>query len=669
MRRIGIDTGGTFTDFLLVEDGRITAWKVPSTPDDPARAILAGLGRVAGWKHVDLIHGSTVATNAILEGKTARIAFVTNRGFEDLIEIGRQARPDLYNLGVERAAPLAPRDLRFGIGGRLRADGSEAEPIDPGEARRLGSELAGLGVESVAICLLHSYADTAHEEAVARALEAAGLQVSVSSRLVREYREYERSSTVAVNAGVGPVVSRYLDRLGSGLGRMEGGGPRVFRVMGSNGGALSPRAAGSESVRTVLSGPAAGVRAAWWVAEATGTRNLISFDMGGTSTDVSLVQGGVRTTGHAVVAGHPVAIPTIDIHTVGAGGGSIAWRDAGGALRAGPASAGADPGPACYGRGGPCTVTDANVLLGRILPDHFLDGTMSLDPTASRAALSALGSSLGMTPEKTAEGILEVAETTMARAIRVISLHRGHDPSDFSLIAFGGAGGLHAASLAESLGIEEALVPPEAGVFSAFGMTVADVVKDRSAAVLQESAGLGDGVLERAFARVEAMVREDLASDGVSPGRIELERSIDVRYRGQSYELNLPFSEGWVDAFHAEHLRCYGYRRPERAVELVTVRVRGAGRVDPVPVPHREGDGTSEAALERRCEFGWRGRRLEGGVYIRSRLPVSAGGGGEERTVAGPALIAESGATTFVPPGWRAGVDPCGVLRMRRSGT
>ncbi len=666
MLRIGIDTGGTFTDFVVVDDSGITTWKEPSTPDDPSRAILAGLDRILKAAPrgggPDVIHGSTVATNALLEGKTARAAFITNRGFEDMLEIGRQARPDLYDIDVERPESLVPRERRFGLAGRLGADGAELEPLVMEDLTRLAKDLAAARVASVAICLLHSYADPRHEETVARALTGVGLAVSVSSRLVREYREYERASTAAVNAAVGPVVSRYLGNLSAGLSER---GIGALRVMGSNGGALSSRTAGEEAVRTVLSGPAAGVRGAVYAGRLIGCPAMISFDMGGTSTDVSLIPGEARLTADGMVAGHPVRIPMIDIHTVGAGGGSIAWRDPGGALRVGPASAGAEPGPACYGRGGPPTVTDANLLLGRIVPERFLDGRMPLDLEAARRAVGALARELGMETVFAAEGIVTVAEATMARAIRVISLYRGFEPADFALVAFGGAGGLHAASLAASLEMGRAIVPAEPGVFSAFGMTVADVERDRSASVLESAARMNPAALAAAFAPLEAAARDDLRADGVTPDRIGFIRSVDARYAGQSYELNLPVDPAdgsygsWHERFHDEHERRFGYRREGEPVELVTLRLRGVGRVDP-PAPRRVGTRRSRAASgPPHRDAIWHGAPLRTAVRERGTL-----GAGE--TVEGPALILEAGATCFVPPDWSAAHDEYGNLHLAR---
>ncbi len=668
MLRIGIDTGGTFTDFAIVEDGRIRTWKEPSTPKDPSRAILAGLRRaVASPAGAEIVHGSTVATNALLEGRTARVAFVTNRGFEDLLEIGRQARPDLYNLNVERPPSLVARELRFGIGGRRRADGGEEEPLDPADLARLAKELQASGASSVAVCLLHSWADPSHEEEVARVVGKRALACSISSRIVREYREYERASTVTVNAAVAPVMSRYLGKLAKSLQSKASSRGVRLRIMGSSGGALSPEAAGVEAVRTVLSGPAAGVRAAEWVGKSIGLRRIISFDMGGTSTDVSLIDGAARLTTEGAVAGHPNRIPTLDIHTVGAGGGSIGWRDPGGALRVGPASAGADPGPACYGRGGPPTVTDANLVLGRLVPDRFLDGRMPLNVQAARRAVAGLAKKAKLTLTETAEGMLDVVEATMARAIRVISLFRGHEPGDFALMAFGGAGGLHAASLASALDIGHAVVPAEPGVFSALGMTVADVVRDRSMSRFADLETARAASIQADFAALERACGEDLESWGVPSVRIGYQRTVDLRYRGQSYELNLPYRDAarLSAAFHVEHERRFGYRREAQPVEIVALRVRGTGKVDP-PRLRRVGEAGRgiAASLVGRGEVVWKGRVLQTPRHDRDKLPASDGRKARQR-LDGPALILESGATTFVPPGWTSWLDGMGHLHMR----
>ncbi len=664
MARIGIDTGGTFTDFVMVDAGRVTTWKQPSTPDDPSRAILEGLARAGpAARGSEVVHGSTVATNALLEGKTARAVFVTNRGFEDMLEIGRQARPDLYNLDVERPRPLAPRELRFGIAGRIGPEGEIIEPLEPGELKALAETIAQAGAGAVAICLLHSYANTSHEEQAGAALAPRGLAVSLSSRLACEYREYERASTTLVNAAVAPVMARYLKRLEEGLAVHA---PAALRIMGSNGGALSARAAGQEAVRTVLSGPAAGARAAAYVSRQIGLPDLISFDMGGTSTDVCLIAGEPGATSLGTVAGHPVRTPMIDIHTVGAGGGSIAWRDAGGALRVGPASAGADPGPACYGRGGPATVTDAHLHLGHLDPDRPLGGSVRLDGAAALGALEPLAASLGLSLDRAAQGILDVAAATMARAVRVISLHRGHEPADFALLAFGGAGGLHAAALAESLGISRCVVPAASGMFSAFGMVISDVMRESARTVMRDASALTPADLLALSAPLQESCARDLAADGVDSTRIVWRLGLDLRYRGQSHELTVPGSGDWVGAFHADHLRRFGFHCPDEPVELVTIRLTGIARVEPIEIPAAAGatrTGARRPAARRTIV--WRGDRLEAEMLEREDLGIIDPDGTTGNTN-GPLLILDPGATTLVPPGWSAARDGHGHLHLRR---
>lgn len=508
----GVDTGGTFTDFVL-SDGR--THKVLSTPDDPARAVLQGLRELGGVDHV--VHGSTVATNAFLERKGARIAFYTNEGFEDVLEIGRQARGSLYDLRWQRPAPLVPRELRIGVRGRIGADGRVVEPLGP--VRRVRADEYAVG-------FLHSYLNPAHEREVARRLGGA----TMSSEILPEYREYERFSTTVLNAYVAPVMSRYVGRLEKALGS-------GLTLMSSAGGTLSARLAAERPVNTLLSGPAGGVAAAL----SLGIDRLITFDMGGTSTDVALIDGSVRVTKETVLDGYPVRVPMLDIHTIGAGGGSIARIDEGGALRVGPESAGARPGPICYGFGGTQpTVTDANVVLGRIT--ELLGGRMKLDVAAAKRAVS----------RKFAEGIVEVANSNMDRAIRRVSVERGYDPREFALLAFGGAGPLHACELADRLGMKRVIVPHLPGLFSAFGMLVADAVVERSRSALAGS-----------WRDLERDVRRELP-------RARLERFVEMRYRGQSYELRVR-NEG---EFAEAHRRSYGYAR-DAEIEVVNLVVRG----------------------------------------------------------------------------------------------
>ncbi len=504
---IGVDIGGTFTDFVLFVDGKLTVHKVPTTPDDHARAMLAGLaelGAAAGQGPV--VHGTTVATNALLERKGARTALITTRGFRDVLEIGRQNRPDLYALEPQKPPPLVPRELRLEVAERVDHKGRVLQPLDMASVDAAIAELQRLGAESVAVCLLFSFLYPEHEATIAARLEAAGFAVSASHRILPEFREYERTATTVANAYVSPVLNRYLTNLEAKLPAELG----PLRVMQSNGGVITAKAAKAAAARTVLSGPAAGVVGAAYMAGLSGYTDLITLDMGGTSTDVALVPGRLRETSEATVGDVPVRLPMLDIHTVGAGGGSIARLDAGGALRVGPQSAGADPGPACYGKGDQITVTDAHVLLGRVAPTQFLGGRMALDRPRAERLMADLAARMGMDAERAANGVLRVANAIMEKAVRVISVERGYDPRRFTLVAFGGAGPLHACELAEGLGIPRVLVPRSPGVLSALGMLAADVMKDYSQTVMLR---LPDPV-DESFVRQVAMGFRALAQRG-----------------------------------------------------------------------------------------------------------------------------------------------------------
>jgi N-methylhydantoinase A len=647
MALIAVDTGGTFTDVVALVGDRITVVKVPSTPDDPARAVLDGIRKIVPVGRFTLVHGSTVGTNTLLERTGARVALVTNRGFEDVIEIGRQNRPQLYALVGHRPPPLVARDDRHGIAGRVGPRGDEESPIDADELRLLPSRTAG--AEAIAICLLHSYARPDHEAEVAAALEATGLHLSVSSRLLPEYREYERTATTVVNAYIAPRMSRYLGRL-----EAETGADRV-RIMGSGGGAVPIGRAMREPVHTVLSGPAGGVSGALDVAAGAGATHILTFDMGGTSTDVSLCPGAPVLTREFVIADLPVAVPVIDIHTVGAGGGSIAHVDAGGALRVGPRSAGAVPGPICYGRGGShVTVTDANVWLGRLPRDAFLGGTATLDRDAISGPLADLARRLGLPPDDTAEGILSVVDTAMEGALRVISVERGHHPADFVLVPFGGAAGLHAAELAERLDIPRLLVPPDPGVLSALGMLVSPVRKDAARSVLLQASDHDDPGATAAFQELEAAALASMADEGVDPADVTLARLADVRYAGQSFELTVP-GDGWVRAFHDAHDSRFGFHRTDTPVELVTARVQATA---PAPqVPKRRLDPVPGRPVP--TEVRYRGSTLAAPSIARLTLPAGA-------QMEGPAIIHEYSATLWLPPGWRAEVLEQGSLSAWR---
>jgi len=667
--RIGVDTGGTFTDFIAVAGDRLLSFKVPSTPHSPSRAILAGITRILGElgereTALEIVHGTTVATNALLERRGARTALITTSGFEDVIEIGRQARPDLYNLAVERPAPLVPRALRFGVRERVGADGRVIEPLDSNQVETLIRKLKRAGVESVAISLLFSFANPAHERAVAEALAVLGIPVSASHRILPEYREYERTSTVVINAYLAPRVGRYLNELSDGLARLlskNGKGARRhhhLRIMQSSGGSISAEVAAREPVRTILSGPAGGVIAATKIAGLMGIEDVITFDMGGTSTDVALCRGLARTTNEAQIAGLPVAVPVLDIHTVGAGGGSIAYVDAGGALRVGPESAGADPGPACYGIGTRATVTDANLVLGRFAGGGLLGNEVALDERRATSALDDLAAQMSrasgrkVTKYEAALGVVRVANANMERALRLVSVERGHDPRRFTLISFGGAGGLHAAALASALRIPRVVVPAHPGAFSALGVLLAEVIKDYSRTVMITVSAPGSlpPKIGRQFAALERQAMRDLRAEGFAPARMRLLRSLALRYRGQSFELEVEWGRDVIGAFHQAHRERYGHADPSRPVEIVSLRLRGIGitekpSLNGKPHPSRS---TAKAQSQAAVRISQRAVRIP--VYDRGSLKAGA-------RLDSPSIVIEYGSTTLIPPGWLAAVD------------
>ena len=558
--RVGVDTGGTFTDFVVWDGRRYHSRKVRSTPHEPTQAILEGLGDLAP---AEVVHGSTVATNALLERNGAKTAFVTTEGFEDLLQIGRQNRPELYNFFAKPRPRLVPAEWTFGAPERTLHDGGIERTLSPEATVTLAHKLRDAGVESVAICLLHSYANPAHERQLARELN--GLFVSLSHEVLPEYREYERASTTLVNAYVSPLMDRYLSNLDQALGEAR------LRVFQSNGGSISAGGAGRSGVHTVLSGPAGGVIGAAAAARAAGYERIISFDMGGTSTDVALYDGSFSYTNESAIGDFPVRVPMLDIHTVGAGGGSIAYRDTVGALRVGPRSAGAQPGPVCYGAGEEITVTDANLLLGRIDAERFLGGRMELDVDRTRRYMKSFASSLGISSTELATAIIEVANSNMERAIRVVSVERGYDPREFALLSFGGAGAQHACELAARLEIETVVVPQHAGVLSALGMLAADCVRDFSQSTLGRD-------VASVFDELETRAAGEFAEEGL-PGAL-FERSLDLRYKGQSYEITLPFSER--AQFHEAHRKLYGYDHRGQQVEAVTVRVKAVAPLDKI---------------------------------------------------------------------------------------
>ncbi|MBI2321774.1 MAG: hydantoinase/oxoprolinase family protein, partial [Chloroflexi bacterium] len=558
--RLGIDIGGTFTDFVLLADGALRIHKV-LTSADRVGGVRRGMADLALDASVPVVHGSTVATNALLERRGARAALVTTRGFADVLLIGRQNRPRLFDLAGEKPPPLVPPERTFAVDERLDHRGQVLTPLGDEALAALVEQVRAANVEAVAVSLLFSFANPTHEQRIGAALAALGVPVTLSHVVLPEYREYERASTVAVNAYVTPLIARYVE----GLGRHVG----PLRIMQSSGGSISARVAAAEPVRTVLSGPAAGVVGAFWLARTAGFPQCITFDMGGTSTDVALCPGEIQETSEGQIAGVPIRVPIIDIHTVGAGGGSLARLDAGGALIVGPESAGADPGPACYGRARLLTVTDAHVVLGRLPADHFLGGRMRRDVAAAEAAVGALAAQIGDAPAEAADGIVRVANSNMDAAIRVISVQRGHDPRDFTLVAFGGAGPLHAADLAAALGIRRVLVPRYPGVLSALGLLVADVVKDYSQTAMLPAVEATPARIDALYAPLEARGWAEMRAEGFAAALIRAERWGDLRYVGQSFELRVPLRGDFLAAFHALHERRFGHQHPDWPVELV----------------------------------------------------------------------------------------------------
>jgi N-methylhydantoinase A len=673
--RLGVDTGGTFTDFIAIQGDQIRSFKIPSTPDNPARAILTGIARVLlelKPAHLEIVHGTTVATNALLERKGARTALITTAGFEDILEIGRQARPDLYNFAVTRPAPLVPSELRLGVTERITADGSILVQLNDKELVSLVKKVKQLKVESVAICLLFSFANPTHEQAIAQALATLNLPLSISHQLLPEYREFERTSTVVINAYLAPKVSQYLHHLQSGLQEQLNANAPNLRIMQSSGGSISMATAAREPVRTILSGPAGGIIAATRVAARAGLSDIITFDMGGTSTDVALCRGAAHTTNEAKIIGLPVAVPVLDIHTVGAGGGSIAQVDAGGALQVGPESAGANPGPACYGVGTRATVTDANLVLGRFGGGGLLRGAMTLDQARAEKALDDLAqqmaqaSSKKVTRTEAALGVIRVTNANMERALRLVSVERGQDPRRFTLVSFGGGGGLHAAALAEALRIPRVLIPAYPGAFSALGVLLADVIKDYSITVMLtieagEKSSTTERELRRHFTQMQQEANRELRTEGFSKAQKQLQKSLSMRYRGQSFELEVPFEiqmNHVITQFHQTHHERYGHCNPDAAVEIVSARLRGIGLTQKPEIKsfrkqNRAPQPTSEmlVRLERKTH------RIP--VYERESLPI-----GSALNV--PALIVEYGSTTLLPIGWRAEVDVWRNLLLHR---
>ena len=694
--RLGIDIGGTFTDATLIDEATGQMWidKVLSTPKDPSVGFMEGTHRILRKAHATpaqvtyLVHSTTVATNSVIEGKVARTAFITTEGFRDMLEIARQIRPKLYDLLFEKTRPLVPRYLCFGVPERLDAHGNVLKPLDEEAVRKVALQLRQEGVESAAVCLLHSYINPTHERRVGEILREVcpDVIVSLSSEVAPEFREYFRASTTVINACIRPVVGRYLENIETRL-RQEGV-PAELLVMQSSGGVLTFGAASEKPVFMVESGPAAGVIAATYLGDILGRKDIISFDMGGTTAKAGLIQNGMPRvtkeyevgaaarpgTGSAKGSGYPIRTPVIDLVEIGAGGGSIAWVDSGGVLRVGPQSAGADPGPVCYGRGGTePTISDANVVLGRLNPNYFLGGEIALDVEgAYRAIKEKCADRLGLDVLTVANGIVEIANAAMVNALRLVSVQRGYDPRDFALVAFGGAGPVHANRLAAETEIPETIIPMSPGITSALGLLTTDVKHDYSVTLIRQADRLDVDEVEAAYRRMEEQGRQALEREEMPAGNMQFLRQVDMRYVGQSYELTVTLPAGrltpaviatTLEQFHQEHDRAYGYSAPSEPAELVNLRLTAIGRIAKPrlrQIGRQAGDVSVARKEDRRVYFAEAGGFVNCAIYDRYRL-------GAGHVVQGPAIIEEVDSTTALHPGYQAEVDIYGNLIMRKA--
>ncbi len=652
--KLGIDTGGTFTDFFLQTSKAIQTFKISSTPDDPSRAILRGLSHFfadlpAGF---EIIHGTTVGTNSFLERKGAKTLLVTTHGFEDILTIGRQNRPSLYDLNVERPAEIIPRKNIVGVKERVLWDGTVQTPLGTSVGKRLRRICRSLEIESVAVCFLHSYANPDHEKRIRDELAPLGLPVTLSAELLPEFREYERLVTTLINAYLAPVISSYIHRLNENLTTVS------LSVQQSNGSVLPARSIEKRAVHTVLSGPAGGVQGAFYLAREMGMGKIITFDMGGTSTDVSLCDGRPTLTREHQIDGYPVGIQVMDIHTVGAGGGSIAGIDQGGLLHVGPESAGADPGPVCYGKGRDITVTDANLFLGRLLPDRFLGGRMILDSEAVERCIVELAERLDMEKEQASLGIIRIVNVGMARAIRAVSVERGYDPKDFTLFSFGGASGLHCCALAEELEIATIVVPARAGILSAQGMVQADPALDYSKPLFLTGDKLRSREIDAAFVDLIKKGKVEL-EDICGRGELEIKRFLDLRYKGQSFELTISYDKDFRKKFHQLHEQHFGYAMENAPLELVSIRCTLRLKREKQPLPRQLRQVSSLPEIEGQRTVLFEEGRARVNLYLRKHLSTG-------QSFSGPALIIDDYTTILVTKDFQVRVDSLANLIMER---
>jgi N-methylhydantoinase A len=681
--RVAVDIGGTFTDATLIDEnsGSVSIAKTLTTPTDPSEGFMRAVERAledaaAGAPQVGfVVHATTVATNAIIEGKVARSGFVTTEGFRDLLEIARQVRPSLYDTQFEKPKPLVPRDRAVGVVERLGPKGEVLVALDEQSAHDAAALLRREGVESVAVCLLHSYVNGDHERRLGAILEEElpGVPVSLSAEVAPEFREYLRASTTVINAVIRPVVERYLERIERRLA--DAGIEAKLLVMQSSGGVFSSEAAARRPVFMVESGPAAGVIAAAHLGSTIDRGDILSFDMGGTTAKVGLIRDGQPSVtkdyqvgvhasagiGGMSLAGYPVRTPVVDLVEIGAGGGSIAWVDSGGLLRVGPQSAGADPGPVCYrGGGDEPTVTDANVVLGRLNPAYFLGGEISLDVGGARRAIEErCAKPLGLSVVEAANGIVEIANAAMVNALHLISVQRGYDPREFLLVAFGGAGPVHANALARDAELPTVLVPPSPGIFSATGLLTTDLKRDAAQTVMQRLETLDHAEVESVFARLEAEGRAEMEAEGVAAGAIEFQRRLDLRYVGQSYELTVAAGGDLAARFHAEHDRVYGFSAASEPIECVSLRLTTVGLIAKPPPRTLAKSAVAEAKERRQVYFAEAGGYVDCPIYDRYRLGAGV-------SLAGPAVVEEFDSTTVVHPGYGLRADGNGNLWIER---
>ncbi|WP_286829339.1 hydantoinase/oxoprolinase family protein [Alcanivorax sp. UBA3183] len=650
---LGVDTGGTFTDFVLLGDGEPRIHKVLSTPTAPEQAILQGIGELGlddamAAGQLAIVHGTTVATNAALEGKGVHTVLVTNQGLEDILRIGRQNRAELYNLTPTQPPSVLETLPVAGTSCRLDAQGQEVTPLSEASLSQLVEEVLAHQPQSVALCLLFSYLNPAHEQRIREALEVTGLPVSASHTILPTRGEYERGIATWLNAWLAPKVANYLQRL------QQATSPAPLAIMQSHGGTIASEQAADLAVNLLLSGPAGGLAAAKRLGEQLQQPQLMTFDMGGTSTDVALLDGDLRLTQQGHIGPYPVAVPMVDMHTIGAGGGSLAYVDDAGLLHVGPHSAGADPGPACYGRGGDrVTVTDANVVLGRLQPDFALGGSLTLDVASAKNAMQQLATQLGLGMEETAEGVLALANEHMTQALRVISIQKGFDPADFALLSFGGAGGLHVCALADNLGMQRAIVPRRAGVLSAEGLVYAPRKREHLQALPEAS----DDTTLQSLTALQQQGSEELIQEGVPERDIQHQVFVDMCYQGQSSVLQIPWQSAAAERekrFHAAHEQRFGHRLA-LPVQQVNIRVQSLATTYPPPqppLPARTGQANRQAQLP----------GVDPLVTVYDRETLGAG-----QTLHGPALISEAVGTTWLAQGWQASVDQSGHLLLDRS--